>query len=237
MLKLKKYRFLIPVAVLFIFGAWLDPYADAVTSGNNQYNDKKYPQADKDYKKAEKYLPSKKDRSKLAFNRGAAKYMQGEYDEALEYYKQALKSDDKEIQKKAMFNLGNTYQKKGETRSAVESYINALKIDPAYKAAKKNLEYLLMDKKEDKKKDQNKKDKNNKSDNKNKEKKQNKDNKEKNKDNQKKKNQPDNSNQQKSKTGLNKEQVKNLLQRMKNKPVRRQKGKNAEGSQYLKNAW
>jgi Ca-activated chloride channel family protein len=219
------------IPILFLYIGWLDPYADAVSEGNKKFQEKKYSEADVFYKKAEEYLPHENDRAALAFNRGNAHYMQENYDQAIEFYKQSLKSDQKDIQKKALFNLGNSYYKKGDINSAVAAYKNALNIDPAYEPVKKNLEYLLKPRQNnDKKKNQTQGDKS--QDNK--------------KDKQQKEGQqsPTDKKQEKSpngsgqsKTGLNRDQIKNLLQQMKHKPVRRQKGSGKDGTRVLEHAW
>jgi tetratricopeptide (TPR) repeat protein len=69
--------------------------------------------------------------------------MQGDYDGALDHFRGALRSGDRETQKKALFNAGNAYMKKGDFRAAAGAYMDALKIDPEYAPAKKNLEYML----------------------------------------------------------------------------------------------
>ena len=114
--------------------------------------------------------------------------------------------------------MGNIFSKDKKYKEAVKSYINALKIDPKYKKAKKNLEYLLRDKKnKNKNKDKNKKE-NQKQD----------------KNNDKKDKKDSKKNKQKQK--MSKKQLKNILDSMKNRPIRREKGK-GNGQKVLKKYW
>ena len=91
----------------------------------------------------------------LDFNKGDAHYQLGNYDIAADKFKSSISSENPDIQKKALFNMGNAYLKQKKYKEAAESYIKALEIDPNYDKAKKNLEYLL---KEQKNQDQNDKD-------------------------------------------------------------------------------
>jgi len=208
--------------------AWLDPFRDGVSEGNSRYNDKKYLEAKKRYDKAEKYAPGEKDKQKLAFNRADANYMAGDLEAAIAGYKKAIQSGDPDVQKKAFFNLGNAYLQQKKYREAFNAFRNALKIDPNYAPAKRNIEYMLSKQKKNQQKDKNKKDSD-----KNNQQKQDQKNQDKNKDkkNQKKeqnKNQKQNQQKNKQKQQMNRQQLKNLLKSMKNKPVRRQKGRGNE---------
>ncbi|MGL4370720.1 MAG: tetratricopeptide repeat protein, partial [Spirochaetota bacterium] len=184
--------------------AFLDPFADRVGEGNSRYNDGKYQEAGRAYDEAQKYLPSRKDEPDLAFNKGDARFKCGDYDGAIDFYKQAVDSENKDVQKKALFNIGNAYEKKGDKVSAADAYLSALRIDPKYDRAKKNLENLYRkdkedkDKKNEKGKDQQKDDKGS--------------GKDKNQQEQKAKSRP-----------VSSDQMKALMQMMKDKPVRRQK--------------
>jgi tetratricopeptide (TPR) repeat protein len=212
--KMNKY-FIILLAVL-ISAAWIDPFKDEVEKGNLSYENKDSKKALEHYKEAEKHAPDDKQKGMLDFNKGDAHYQLGSYDIALDKFKNSISSDNPDVQKKALFNMGNTYLKQKKYKEAAESFIKALEIDPDYEKAKKNLEYLL---KEQKNKDQNNSDsgsgdqgndKNNKND------------KEKESGNTEKK--------------MNNIQAKNLLESMKNKPVRKQKGK-GDGKKYLEKYW
>jgi tetratricopeptide (TPR) repeat protein len=203
------------VPAIILCAAFFDPYADRVNEGNSSYNDGKFSEAEKYYNEAEQYLPSKRDAAELAFNKGNARFGAGDYDGAIEFYKAALASEKKNVQKKALFNMGNAFAKKGDKASAADAYLSALRIDPSYMNAKKNLEALYRkDKKDDKNDKQKDKD-------------QNKD-KNKNQDQKQDQNQGKDKQDQAAK-GMNKDQIKSLLQMMKDKPVRRQKNDEEKG--------
>lgn len=213
---MKKY-FIILLTV-FIFGGWIDPFKDEVEKGNKSYDNKDSKSALEHYKEAEKHAPDEKQKGMLDFNRGDAHYQLENYDIALDKFKSSISSENPDIQKKALFNMGNSYLKQKKYKEAAESFIKALEVDPNYEKAKKNLEYLL---KEQKNKDQNDKDSKNGSGDKS-DSKDNKSDKEKESaDNEKK---------------MNDIQARNLLESMKNKPVRKQKGK-GDGRKYLEKYW
>jgi Ca-activated chloride channel homolog len=220
-------RIALPLAALLSV-AWLDPYKDAVSSGNDEYDMKKYHNAKRYYQKAEAYAPGEDDKKKLSFNSGDADYMLESYDNALTGFQEAVQSEDRDVQKKAFLNAGNAYLKMKKYREAINSYINALRIDPNYDKAKKNIEYVLnkmkekdKDKKDDK--DGNKQDK---------------------KQEQDKKNQPrsrkdkDRSQDREGRQGQNqmsREQVQNILRSLQKSQVRRQKGGGDERRKLEKN--
>lgn len=213
-----KKIFLIIFAVL-IFAGWIDPFRDAVEEGNRSYEKKDSKRALECYKEAEKYSPDEKKTGMLDFNKGDAHYQLGNYDIANDKFKSSISSEDPDVQKKALFNMGNSYLKQKKYKEAADSFIKSLEIDPNYEKAKKNLEYLL---KEQKNKDQDSKDNKDSgsgSDKRDKSGKESRENESKN--NEKK---------------MNDIQVKNLLESMKNKPVRKQKGK-GDGKKYLEKYW
>jgi tetratricopeptide (TPR) repeat protein len=148
---MKKILFIL----VLIFPAFLDPFADRVTSGNSNYGEGNFPAAEKSYKEAEQYLPSKKTAPDLAFNMGDARYKQGDFDGAIDYYRKALESQDRNVQKKALLNIGNAYLQKNDKKAAADAYMAALKIDPNYEKAKKNLEYIYKKQNQDKQNGQN----------------------------------------------------------------------------------
>lgn len=216
------------ILMALIFAAWLDPYRDEVSRGNTEFHGKKYSDAKGSYDRAEKYAPGENDKNKLSFNKGDANYMLENFTSAEADFQKAVQSEDKDVQKKAFFNMGNAFLKTGKKNDAAGAYIKALQIDPSYEPAKKNLEYLLNKKKDDEKKKDGKDKKDGKGGNdKNK-----KENEDKNKnDKNDKKNQ-----QQQNSSGMNRDQVKNILESMKNKPVKREKG-SGNDKRFLDKAW
>lgn len=134
--------------------ALLDPYFDSMDEGNRLYNDSKYTDADEAYNRALEYMPSKKEKPYVNFNRGTAQFKAGNYEGAVDYFKKALESPDADLQKRAFYNLGNSYYKKGDIKSALEHYMNALRIDPGYQKPKQNIEAILKEQKQQNKQDQ-----------------------------------------------------------------------------------
>ncbi|MBN2077378.1 MAG: tetratricopeptide repeat protein [Spirochaetes bacterium] len=225
------------IILAFISAAWLDPYRDAVSSGNNEFREKKYNGAKRYYRKAERYAPGQEDRKKLSFNQGDAEYMLEDYEGAVSDFRRALQSEDRDVQKRALFNIGNARMKEGNYREAVEAYINALKIDPDYLPAKKNLEHLLK-----KKDNKNQDDKNEGKDGNRGQQGQNKEKKDQKKDAGKKggkgeRNDPGAGTRDRTRggQGMNPEQIRNILRSMEKSPVRRQKGSSDERRSLEKN--
>ncbi|MBN1496094.1 MAG: tetratricopeptide repeat protein [Spirochaetes bacterium] len=201
--------------------SWLDPYRDAVSSGNEEFNQKKYNNAKRYYEKAEKYAPGEDEKKKLAFNKADADYMLEDADNALTGYQRAVQSDNRDVQKKAFFNAGNVYLKQKNYREAINAYMNALKIDPGYERAKKNIEYVLKHMNQDKKDNKNNKDKKDNGKDRNKSGQD-----EKNQDQKQENRQRDKNNR--GENSMSREQVKNILRSLQQSPVRRQKGSGDE---------
>ena len=218
--RIRSFRGAALVLAGLFFIAWLDPYRDLVTKGNESFHNKKYSEAKGYYNNAEKHAPSEQDKDRLSFNKADADYMTEDYDSALASFEKAVQSGDRDVQKKAFFNMGNVYLKQKKYREAVNAFINALKIDPGYEKAKKNLEYIL---KTNKQKQEDKSDKNKKGD----EQQESKD-----KQQQQQKQQDKQKQAQKE---LSKEQIKNILREMKNKPVGRRKEKGDDTRNLDKN--
>jgi len=211
-------RIIIVLMTVTISLAWIDPFRDEVTKGNSNYNSGNFSEAMKNYKAAEEHAPDRERKSMLEFNKANTEFRQNNYESALTKYRNSLNSGDREVQKKALYNEGTTYMKMGKKKEAAESFIKALQIDPSYEKAKRNLEYLLKKNEQDKKdnkKEQGKGDKNQ----------------------QKNSSSGDDKSGQDRKDGeKNSARVRNMLESMKNKPVRRQKGK-GDGERYLEKYW
>ncbi len=222
------------IATLLIVGvslltlAWLDPYRDAVTKGNEEFGRKKYRDAKQYYRKAREYAPGDNEQKKLAFNEGDADYMLGDYEAAASGFQRSLQADERDVQKKALFNTGNVFLKQEKYKEAIEAYMNALKIDPRYEAPKKNIEYLLRMKNEREKQKDNKGEGDGK--------------KNKGNDGQDKKKNNGNKNDRSGEakrnnlSGMNQEQIKSILKSMQQNPVQRRKG-NSNERRRLEKFW
>ncbi len=112
-----------------------------------------------DYLQASEYYQEKLGISpndpKLNYNYGTAAFKNNMYDEAIEAFAKALKSDNIELQKKAYYNQGNSYYQKGvesqqadpqatvsQWKLALGSLESALKLDPDDAEAKHNHEII-----------------------------------------------------------------------------------------------
>ena len=132
-----------------------------------------YQKAADSYTRAQLESP---DKPEISYNLGNAQYKNADYDAALNHYKAALKSQDKNLKQKTRYNMGNTYFRKNDYKKAITEYEEALKLNPNDNDARKNIEFVkkVMEQKkqnkpddqDDKKNDKNK----DKNDNKDKEK-------------------------------------------------------------------
>ena len=132
--------------------------------GNDSFAEKKYADAEAEYRISESKNPKK---AIASYNLGNAVYRQNQSGEAKYHYAKALKNAKTRSEKyRAFHNIGNTLMKDKDYANAVEAYKNALRNNPAdeetrynYALAKK----MLKDnppKKDGKDKDKEKKDKN-----------------------------------------------------------------------------
>ncbi|HNP32359.1 MAG TPA: tetratricopeptide repeat protein [Flavobacterium sp.] len=130
--------------------------------GNDSFSEKKYADAEAEYRISESKNPKK---SIASYNLGNAVYRQNQSAEAKYHYAKALKTaKTKEEKHQAFHNIGNTLMKAKDYSGAVEAYKNALRNNPAddetrynYALAKKMLKENPP--KKDDKKDKDKKDK------------------------------------------------------------------------------
>ncbi|MFW5808231.1 MAG: tetratricopeptide repeat protein [Spirochaetota bacterium] len=237
------------VVVIVIFcAAWLDPYHDRMNEGVSRYRDGDYSGADSVFTQAYKYLPSEKERPYVAFNRGTALYRQNDYDGSIEQFNAALQGTDSDLQKRAFFNLGNAYYRQGDREKALEAWSNALAIDPGYTKAQKNIERLFMEEQEKKREK-----KKNGSEGENQKQKQNDesgnggDNENQNADDDQEQSQgqdqqpegsaADHRKGEKIEQKLSQEQIDNILQQFKARPLQRKHGDGRRGGRALEHDW
>ncbi len=145
----KKVAEVTTVILLFSLGfagkAYCSRGEEAFAQGN-------YPQASEYYRKQ---LEKSPDDPKLHYNYGTAAFKNNMYDEAIEAFSKALKSDDIELQKKAYYNRGNSYYQKGaeaqqanpkttidQWKQALGSLQSALQLDPNDADAKHNRDVI-----------------------------------------------------------------------------------------------
>lgn len=196
--------------------------------GNVSFEEKKYNDAEAEYRISESKNPKK---SIASYNLGNAIYRQNQTSEAKYHYAKAVKTAKKREEKhNAFHNIGNTFMKDKDYSNAVEAYKNALRNNPEdeqtrynYALAKKMLKENPPKKNDDKGKDKkNQKEDQKKKDDKDKGKDKDKDKEQKDKDNKEGKNdKKDNKDQNQGKPqpqpgGVSKERVQNLLDAVNN---------------------
>jgi tetratricopeptide (TPR) repeat protein len=194
--------------------------------GNEAFIEKKYADAEAEYRISESKNPKK---SIASYNLGNSIYRQNQVSEAKYHYGKALKNaKTREEKHEALHNIGNTLMKEKEYSGAVEAYKNALRNNPAdeetrynYALAKKMLKDNPPKKDDKKDKDKNKDKKDDKKDkDKDKNKDQNKDKKDKNKDGKNDKDKQDNKENgnkpQPQPSGVSKQRIDNLLDAVNN---------------------
>lgn len=125
--------------VLLLLGLGITPEASC-SRGEEAFNKGDYLQASEYYR--EKLQKAAND-PQLHYNYGTATYKNNMFDDAIDAFTKALKSDDVELQRKAYYNRGNSYYQKGVEvqqadpestlnlwKQAVSSLESALQLDP-----------------------------------------------------------------------------------------------------------
>lgn len=167
MIDRNKYVTLIFIFLISFLAKAQDKEKDKnLPKGNDSFAEKKYADAEAEYRISESKNPKK---SIPSYNLGNAVYRQNQSGEAKYHYAKALKSAKTRAEKHLAFhNIGNTLMKDKEYGGAAEAYKNALRNNPADEETRYNFalaKKMLKDnppKKDDKKdkKDKDKKDKN-----------------------------------------------------------------------------
>jgi tetratricopeptide (TPR) repeat protein len=112
-----------------------------VNGGNGLYQEKKYGDAEVNYRKALEKEPAL---VQGHFNLGNSLYKQGKYDESSKEYVNAIeKAEGKETKAKAYYNIGNSLAQSQNYQDAVKSYVESLKLMPEDQETKYNLSYAL----------------------------------------------------------------------------------------------
>jgi len=129
------------ICVLFIhFSASSQSERKLVRDGNQMYKDKKFSDAEVNYKKS---LDVNKESKTAQFNLGDAYYKQGKFDEATRQF-ETISSDSKlgkEEKARAFHNLGNSYLQSKKYNESINAYKNALKLNPKDNDTRYNLAY------------------------------------------------------------------------------------------------
>lgn len=149
------------VAVLvFLMLPWAA--SGSPSSALREYNSGRYEESFKDY---DNLLRGNNNDPRLKFNAGAAAYQNRQLDDAVRLFKDALGSQDLNLQHRAYYNLGNALYRRGQDlpdlkkkqeswESAITQYESALKLNPQDADAKYNLEFVKQQLEELKKQQQ-----------------------------------------------------------------------------------
>ncbi len=117
-----------------------------INGGNNLYQDRKYDEAEVNYRKA---LEKEQGSVPGHFNLGNSLNKQGKFDQSVkEFETAAVGAQEKGTKAQALYNIGNAYVDAGQYDLAVKSYIESLERNPNDEDAKYNLSYALRKKKE-----------------------------------------------------------------------------------------
>ncbi len=84
------------------------------------------------------------DKAEIAYNLGNSRYKAGDYDGAIQAFRQVLDADDAILKEKARYNMGNAYFRKGDLDTAIENYEAALSLDKTDAQARENLEFVKV---------------------------------------------------------------------------------------------
>jgi len=134
------YRMLITAGLLCLCtGVWAQSGNKYIRKGNELYQEKKYTDAEANYKKA---LEQNQQSEIGRYNLGNSLYEQKRFEDARTQYANTIKlSKDKHTKSDAAYNMGNTYMENKKWAESIKSYKQALKLDPADEQARYNLAY------------------------------------------------------------------------------------------------
>jgi tetratricopeptide (TPR) repeat protein len=108
-----------------------------IREGNKFYNDKKYDEAELNYKRALKINPDTKE---LYNNIGASQYRNGKFfDATTNYQKQLNFAGTRKEKADAFYNIGNSYLAAADYEKSIQAYKNALKLDPTHDMSRYNM--------------------------------------------------------------------------------------------------
>ena len=136
-----------------------------VNKGVDDYNDKKFSDAEVNFKKGSEKAP---ENFEAKFNLGDAYYKQQRYDEAIKSFQSALANAKTDEEKAKIYhNVGNSLLKSQKIKESIGAYEESLKLNPNDQETKYNLSYALnmlknqnqnkkQNQKNDKDRDQNK---------------------------------------------------------------------------------
>jgi len=133
-MKIVFYMLLLPAPLIFA-------QRSIINSGVDKYNQKKYSDAEVNFKKGIDKAPKS---FEAHFNLGDAYYKEEQYDQSLkEYYSSLELTKDPSRKASTYHNIGNSLLKAKKIKESIEAYKSALKINPNDMETKYNLSYAL----------------------------------------------------------------------------------------------
>jgi tetratricopeptide (TPR) repeat protein len=131
------------------------PAQKLVRSGNQEYKNGHFKEAEIDYRKA---LTKDPNSQKASFNLGNSLYKQKNYDEAASQYLKLAQGESKGPSKENVFyNLGNSLLENNKYKESIDAYKMALRQNPKDEDTRYNLSYAMSKLQQQKKQEQNKK--------------------------------------------------------------------------------
>jgi hypothetical protein len=155
----KNYFFIPAVAVLLICGdlihAGAQPAGKLVKKGNQAFASQQYEEAYDAYEEAAVAEPES---PRIYFNKGAVRYMQGDYLQAVDLFAQAAqKSKDLRFEARSLYNTGNSYFRESERQrdsdlqksledleKSIDYYQQAVQLDDSLDDAAHNIEVVRL---------------------------------------------------------------------------------------------
>jgi Ca-activated chloride channel homolog len=127
--------------ILLLSAPLLFAQRSTINSGVDKYNEKKFSDAEVNFKKG---LDKDPKSFEAHFNLGDAYYKEGHYDQSLkEYYSSLELTKDPARKASTYHNIGNSLLKAKKIKESIEAYKNSLKINPKDMETKYNLSYAL----------------------------------------------------------------------------------------------
>ncbi|HOO18773.1 MAG TPA: tetratricopeptide repeat protein [Paludibacteraceae bacterium] len=159
---------LILLTFIFATSTFAQKENNDIRAGNKKYNNKKYIEAEVDYRKG---LLKNPNSFEANYNLGNTLFRQKKYDEASKQFEKsaALSLHDKVKKAAAYHNLGNSLLLQNKIEESIEAYKNALRNNPKDNETRYNLAYaqlLLKNQKKNQDKNQNQQQQQNKDKNK-----------------------------------------------------------------------
>jgi Ca-activated chloride channel family protein len=139
------------ILVLALGGGLFTSANGHVEAGNRLYGEGKLQEALDEYDRAARKLSEEPG---VRFNRGAALFGLGRYEEAQKEFLRATEAKDPQLKENAFYNMGNSFFKQQHYKEAFDAYKRALGTDPRDARAKWNLELALRRLREEEQKKQ-----------------------------------------------------------------------------------